>query len=171
MRVVSEPEFSRRHRLCLCVAAFCENKTRKRETLCAKCTKRKQKNNNPLAYHFNALKGNARRRGKFFSLTLSEFKLFCDKTNYLQLKGSVGNKFSIDRIDPDKGYSIDNIQMLTLADNTRKQWIDNKIKFGSYHPTEEEISQYYSSQCQERDDISRSTDDVFLLPLSGDVPF
>lgn len=143
MQLISEPEYTKRRKGGYCVAAFCKNKARAKNRFCHKCAHRWQKENNPLVYWYKILKQNARQRGKEFTLTKEDFKIFCTATNYLELKGKEGNKFSIDRINPEKGYSLDNIQMITLAENTRKHWIDMKILHGRYLTPEE--LEFYSS--------------------------
>ena len=141
MHAVGEPEFGRRRAKGLCVSAYCSNRVHRVGTsLCSTCTKRRQKEINPLAYCFNTLKQNARRRGKEFLLTKDEFSVFCERTKYLELKGRFGNMYTIDRVDASRGYSLDNIQMITCSQNSRKQWIDNKIQFGCYHPTAEQVA-------------------------------
>lgn len=143
MQIIKEPEYTRRKSKGYCVAAFCKNKARAGHRFCHKCAHRYQKETNPLVYWYKSLKQNARRRGKEFSLTKEDFRFFCTSTGYLELKGKEGNKFSIDRIDPEKGYSLDNIQMITLSQNTSKHWIDMKILHGRYL-TDEEL-EFYSS--------------------------
>jgi len=108
----------------LCQAYRCKNKKMDRHRFCSKHAKRYQKEVNPENYYFNILRSNANRRGKQFSLTLEEFKVFCKRTGYLEKKGKSAGSASIDRIDPSKGYQLDNIQMITLADNTRKMHED-----------------------------------------------
>ena len=108
----------------LCCAYRCGNERAKKDRFCHKHRKRFQKENNPIAYCFNLLKCNAKRRGKDFSLTLEQFTQFCAETNYIELKGKTGKSASIDRIDHLKGYHIDNIQILSLSDNSKKQHTD-----------------------------------------------
>ncbi len=109
----------------LCCAYRCKNKAAPRDKFCYKHRKRYQKLHNPLTYVFGFLKNNAKRRNKSFELTKEEFKQFCEETNYLELRGTSGKSASIDRIDPNKGYSIDNIQVLSLSENAKKQHTDN----------------------------------------------
>jgi hypothetical protein len=104
----------------LCCAYRCSNKAAPRDKFCHKHRKRYQKENNTLTYVYGFLKNNAKRRGKSFELTKEEFKQFCEETGYLELRGKKAKSASIDRIDPRKGYSIDNIQILTLAENSSK---------------------------------------------------
>jgi len=85
---------------------------------------RKWRENNPIRAAYLNLKNNAKRRGKEFLLTFEQFEKFA--VNYTISYGKKRNKdtWSIDRIDPTKGYSIDNIQLLTLQKNSEKQWVD-----------------------------------------------
>ena len=83
---------------------------------------------------FETLKYNVTRRNKErpieaaipFDLTFNDFKAFCKKTKYLKGKGKTKDSYSIDRIndDPEKGYHgyrKDNIQKLTLSENSIKR--------------------------------------------------
>jgi len=66
------------------------------------------------------LKSNAKRRGKVFELTFQEFEQFCYETDYLQGRGKKKTSYSIDRIDNSKGYTLDNIRVMTLSGNAKK---------------------------------------------------
>lgn len=104
-----------------CITPYCRNERAKDRLVCHKCHAKWYKENHPEAYFFNALRNNAKRRGKEFNLTLKEFKQFCADTGYMETKGKNGNDMSIDRIKVAEGYSIDNIQLLSLSDNTSKR--------------------------------------------------
>lgn len=85
-------------------------------------------------YFRNALKQNAKRRGKYFDLTLEEFKKFCIKHDYLAAKGRKSFSMTIDREDTTKGYTANNIQPLSNANNVKKhhryksgEWDGNKM--------------------------------------------
>lgn len=110
----------------LCCAYRCANKRAEKDRFCPKHRKRYKKEHNPVSYYYDLLKCNAKRRGKKFTLTLPEFKYFCDQTDYLKLKGKKASSASIDRIDPARGYEAGNIQILSLAENTRKMHEDRK---------------------------------------------
>lgn len=88
---------------------------------CPACRKRDYNLKNPFHYVWQNLKYNAKRRGHEFLLTLEEFKLFCARTGYMELRGKTQDSMSIDRIDENRGYSLDNIQMITLRENSLKQ--------------------------------------------------
>lgn len=111
----------------LCPVWGCMSKRLKNDRYCSKHRKQYKKANNPEAYHYDLLKGNAKRRKVNFKLTLEEFKKFCKKTGYLNGKGRNKNKLSIDRIDPLKGYELSNLQVLTVSENSKKGQEDKKI--------------------------------------------
>lgn len=104
----------------LCCAYKCSNKQSKKDRFCSKHSKRYQKEVNPINYAYNTLKCNAKRRGKSFELTLDQFKEFCQQTDYINLKGKTASSLSIDRIKQSEGYHYNNIQPLTLSENSKK---------------------------------------------------
>lgn len=75
---------------------------------------------NPMHAAYLDLKSNAKRRGHSFSITFDEFKQFCKKTSYMDVKGIYKDSYHIDRIDENKGYHMDNVQLLTNSQNVRK---------------------------------------------------
>ena len=105
-----------------CTTKYCRNERAKHRTVCWKCRAKKWKAKNPEAYHFNALRNNARRRGKEFDLTLEQFKEFCEKTNYMERKGKSGAALTIDRIVSTKGYTAGNLRVLSHYDNTSHKY-------------------------------------------------
>lgn len=109
----------------LCVAYRCGRRRHSKDRFCPKHRKRWEKENRPVEYTFNFLRSNAKRRGKPFNLTIEEFRGFCEETSYISLKGKHAKAASIDRIDPAKGYSLDNIQVLTLSENGKKGAYEN----------------------------------------------
>ena len=105
----------------LCCACRCDRPNHKNELFCLRHRHHRDKELNPTGYAYHNLKGNAKRRGKEFKLTLKEFREFCIATGYINKKGKTKRKMSIDRIDCTKGYSIDNLQVLTVSANSRKR--------------------------------------------------
>lgn len=77
---------------------------------------------NPLKYAFQTLKDNAKRRGKEFGLTFTEFCMFCQANNYMELKGTTRLSLTIDRIDPERGYFFDNIRAISLSLNVSRRF-------------------------------------------------
>ncbi len=83
---------------------------------------------NPMRVTYKNLKNRAKQRGKEFTLAFEEFKEFCERTNYIALKGIYPDDMTINRIYDDVGYTKDNIEMLTNRDNLarRKHWSPKK---------------------------------------------
>jgi hypothetical protein len=79
-----------------------------------------QKKKYPVKRAYFTLRGNAQRRGKEFTLTLDDFTAFCNCSNYMEGKGIRATSLTVDRIDEERGYSADNIQCLTNAENRKK---------------------------------------------------
>jgi len=104
-----------------CCAYACFNKpVRKKGGLCHKHYARKLKGRDPVYDRYNNFKTNALKRGKEFQITLKQFRDFCKETGYILTKGKRGQNATIDRIDNTLGYTIDNIQILTLRANVKK---------------------------------------------------
>lgn len=80
---------------------------------------RRFKQNNPFKYWWQTIKDNAKRRGRYFDLTIDEFIEFCGETNYDKLKGKTALSLSMDCRDPFKGYTKENIRAITLRDNSK----------------------------------------------------
>lgn len=89
-------------------------------SLCGACKTKKYRANNSLKAAFDALKHNAKRRKHEFDLTLAQFTQFAIATDYIKMKGITINSYSIDRIDNTKGYTIANIRILSVSDNSKK---------------------------------------------------
>lgn len=78
----------------------------------------------PFKNKWFKLRYRAKRRGIEFDLTYEQFRDFCLEH---QLEGKTGRKadnLSIDRINSERGYSIDNIQVLTVSENSSKSKYD-----------------------------------------------
>ena len=103
-----------------CATKYCQTTAAKHRTICSKCISRRYRANNPIQSAYQNLRTNAKRRGKEFDLTFIQFKEFAIKTNYIAGKGRSSTSYHIDRIDEEKGYTIDNIQVLTNAENSKK---------------------------------------------------
>jgi hypothetical protein len=146
--IVSPAVYTRKRAKGLCVASGCvsggylRRGASKPERFCCKHARQHQKQTNPLRYYFDMLRGHAKARKKKFTITIEYFEQFCRKTKYLELKGRRSWEYTIDRIDPRKGYEPGNIQVLQNSDNARKQWVDKK-RFGN--------STYYEKWIQEPD--------------------
>jgi len=101
-----------------CKTEGCNNQARKDSNYCYTCVIRRVRAKNPVKYIYNNLKFNAKRRGKEFTLTYEQFEQFCIETGYDKNRGQTPTSMSIDRIDNNRGYSIDNIRSITLSENS-----------------------------------------------------
>lgn len=123
-----------------CATKYCRNKRVHHRTVCWNCKRRLYKERHPERYAYENLRNNARRRGKEFLISYDEFLQFSIETNYMLGKGK--NKFSyhIDRIDENKGYTLNNIQILTNVENHKK--------YVSYSYNEQGTPSNYKTQNQ-----------------------
>ena len=104
-----------------CCAYSCSNKPiKKLGGLCHKHYYRKRRIIDPVYCRYNQFKSNAKIRQKDFSITLVQFRRFCNETGYLIDKGKRGQNATIDRIKNEFGYHIWNIQILTNKSNASK---------------------------------------------------
>lgn len=104
-----------------CEIKGCGIEPRKGHKKCQKCEKRAWRKNNEMKAAYSNLRDNANRRGKFFDLTFDQFQQFAIETNYIQGKGRTSTSYSIDRIENDKGYTIDNIRIMEFGQNASKK--------------------------------------------------
>lgn len=113
-----------------CCAYGCTEKpVPKKGGLCHKHYRRKRRKKDPVYVRYNQFKGNAKKRGftannpdqsRRFTITLKEFRAFCERTGYIIDKGRRGYSATIDRRCNAHGYHIWNIQLLTHSQNCRK---------------------------------------------------
>lgn len=112
------------HKKCegkLCCAIRCKNKPApKKRGLCHTHYRRYRKTVDPVYDRYQDFKYNALRRKKEFTITLPEFRKFCDDNGYIVVKGNRGRRCSIDRIDNRFGYHVWNIQILSMDMNILK---------------------------------------------------
>lgn len=101
-----------------CTTPYCRNTAEGKH--CSTCRSRKARRADPVKYAFTNLKGNAKRRGILFTLTLEQFREWCHQVNYVGLKGRSANSYTVDRIFEEVGYHADNIRLLTNRNNVKK---------------------------------------------------
>ena len=106
-----------------CSTKRCRNIPADGRKFCSTCRSWKTRQNDKVKYAYQCLKGNAKRRGHFFDLTLEEFREFCVASQYMVGKGITKNSYTIDRIVETKGYTKGNIQVLTNSDNLKKRYL------------------------------------------------
>ena len=114
-----------------CSTKYCRKNAAPKGKVCYSCSKKRYAEKHPMRYAFNTLRQNAKRRGKSFELTFEQFKEFAIATNYMAGRGIQKDSFHIDRINPEKGYSIDNIRVLTNSENVKRHQKYLKYEFGS----------------------------------------
>lgn len=132
---------------------------------------------NPIKSQFNTLRDSARKRRIEFSLTFEQFKTLCLSTNYHEEAGCEAHCLQIDRVDPSKGYSIDNVEVITCSENTakgnreRKQREYQRALLKRKGLTDEQIDEIIPPD----DDVSDADDSEFygkpLPESSDDFPF
>ena len=71
-----------------------------------------------MHYSFNKLRNRAKERGHAFHLTYEQYEQFALSSGYAERKGKTAESFSINRIDPERGYEVDNIECITLSENS-----------------------------------------------------
>lgn len=108
-----------------CISTRCANKAPKNKRRCHKCIKENFRKRNPIRYYYDNLKTNAKKKDKTVEITFEDFKKFVVEKKFfsesgkkLKLNGSIDRKDNSIRV-----YRLDNIQVLSLAENTRKQYV------------------------------------------------
>jgi hypothetical protein len=76
---------------------------------CKTCVNKKWRESHPYENTFNNLKQNATRRGVKFTITLEYWKQWCDKNDYLRLRGMGGDDMTVDRKKAWLGYEPGNL--------------------------------------------------------------
>lgn len=115
----------------LCIVRSCRRPAAKKSPLCSCHKMRIWRAENPLRAAFSNLRTNARKRGVVFALTLAEFEGFCERTGYLERAGrEQRSDLQIDRIDHTQGYTLGNLQVLTLTENAAKGNQERRQGFG-----------------------------------------
>ncbi len=115
-----------------CIEPGCSRPTESKAR-CPKCHIKHWRKNNPINATYLILKHNAIRRGKVFKLSVKDFAKFCKETGYIDGKGRFADGLSVDRIDVSRGYEYDNLQILTVSENSIKRNLEYS-KTGEMQP-------------------------------------
>ncbi|RTQ52293.1 hypothetical protein EJV47_04530 [Hymenobacter gummosus] len=110
----------RKRRQGKCLRYGCSNKAGAHKKFCPKHHHQAQKANDPISYIYSMRKQRAKQRGHEWTITLDNFRDWCEWTGYHQRTGRVTSALSIDRKDPAHGYHIWNIQPLAYGANSAK---------------------------------------------------
>lgn len=104
-----------------CCAYGCKKPAQERKRgLCHSHYQRHRRIVDPVYDRYFNFRGNALRRCKEFTITLQEFREFCQREGYIICKGKRGRNCTIDRIKNQFGYHIWNIQILSNESNIKK---------------------------------------------------
>lgn len=144
---------AKKHRSGICITPFCSNhvKTVKRNgrtyvpLRCSACARADWALRNPEKYLYANLRGNARRRGKVFTITFEEFKAFLESENYLRRKrGRSKTSVSVDRVINELGYIAGNLKAITLqANSSKRHYVDYWRRLEEQHYSYEEDEKKY----------------------------
>lgn len=103
-----------------CSTPLCRKAPRDGRKLCDCCRKRKQRENDPVAYQYDRLRASAAKRSLPFTLDKAWFREVCEQTDYHNRAGLMPGDLSIDRVDPLKGYEPGNVRVVERTVNTAK---------------------------------------------------
>lgn len=118
-----------------CCAYRCTNDPISRKAgLCHKHYARRLKERDPVYARYNQFCSKATKRGIENTITLEQFRDFCQRTGYIITKGYRGQNATLDRIRNSEGYNIDNIQLLTNRANASKGNRDENGEVDEYCP-------------------------------------
>lgn len=108
-----------------CITKYCKGIVTKttKGWICPKCRSRINKQNHPLRYRFNLLRCGAKRRGIEFKLTFNRYEELAKESGLHNNRGKTSDSLSIDRIDPKRGYEDDNVRVVTIAWNSRLNYV------------------------------------------------
>lgn len=87
---------------------------------CYKCRSREWRAKDRVKAVYYVIKTSAKRRNIEFTLTLEYLRQFCKDHGYIENKGRLRDQMTIDRIDNNKGYTNENIQVLQKGMNSSK---------------------------------------------------
>jgi hypothetical protein len=90
-------------------------------SICQTCESRLFRANNPAVEAYRVIKDRAKRRKQVFSITFEEFCAIPRFDEYIARRGRGTDELHLDRKEVHLGYVPGNLQVLTTAENLRKQ--------------------------------------------------
>ncbi len=87
---------------------------------CYKCRSRLITERKPIDCVFYWLRKSAKKRHLEFSITLAWFREFVKGNGYMEGRGRLTDSLTIDRVDNLRGYTMDNLQILSKSENVIK---------------------------------------------------
>ena len=105
-----------------CKTERCKKKARTGGLYCSACATQRWKQANPIKYYYLKLKQSAKRRGKVFDIDPADWwEFFRANLDSFAKRGKLSESLTLDRIDSQGPYSIDNLQFLTNSENGFKK--------------------------------------------------
>jgi hypothetical protein len=122
-----------------CVSPGCKNQGASGRKLCNTCKSKLFRAKDQVRYFLANLKKSAVKRHIPFTLELEEFRAWCIKEGFKFGIKEHGKRDSVDRKRNNEGYHINNIQKLTVAQNSHKYHHHDKQQYGGYKPANIDI--------------------------------
>ena len=111
-----------------CPVRFCRRCSRKGGRLCGTHHVAAWRKRNPTKAAWRSLVDHAKGRKIKFDIPFEAFVELCEATGYIEGKGQRPEDLAIDRIDAAKGYTLDNIRVITVEANGRKGATEDRIR-------------------------------------------
>jgi hypothetical protein len=129
-----------------CATPHCRGKQAKKRKHCQKCRIRDWRLHHPEAAIYQHIKSSAKKRNIKVTITLAQFKLWCDETGYILLK-QLHKDVTIDRVNSKLGYAHGNLQILTGWENSYKSdYVNSKLGRYKELPEEELDEEIYEDE-------------------------
>lgn len=103
-----------------CQTSACNNETDGNRKHCGTCRSKKYRSNDQVRYFLNNLRRSAIKRKIFFDLSLDEFRKWAIKEEFRFGIKAHRDRDSVDRKERHLGYTLSNIQKLTVSENSKK---------------------------------------------------
>ena len=88
---------------------------------CITCASRLYRANNPAREAYRQIRDRAQRRNQIFNLTFEQFCAIPRFDEYIACRGRGIDELHLDRVKVERGYVVGNLQVITTAENLRKQ--------------------------------------------------
>jgi len=155
----------------VCPVRGCTQASHQNRSLCARHNMQRWRAQHPDTAGFHTLRTHARARDLAFTITFEEY---CEAIAAFRSTGPElrnGDRISVDRIDPRRGYVPGNIQAMTLRENVIKGLRFRYSREGRYWASLEEAQRAEFRQSEDADiDLSETIPDDDWEPDS-DLPF
>lgn len=103
-----------------CPVVGCRKHSRPKGDLCSCHATRLWRIKHPVKAAYSNSKHHAKQRGIEWDMTLEQFTQIVVLQNYIDGKGVEKHCLQLDRVDPNRGYVADNIQVITCSENAAK---------------------------------------------------